>query len=300
MTVSRRVSRLALWSIFVALLVMGIKFAAWWLTGSAALFSDALESIVNVIAALIALIAIRISNKPADENHQYGHQKAEYFSAVIEGVLVVLAALLIFHSAWQALTLSHIIDQPAIGMAVNALAMGINFVWARLLISTGESERSPALLADGKHIMTDVVTSVGVLAGLAVTVATGWLVLDAIMAFIVGVNVLYEGWRVISSSVGGLMDAALDADEVEAIEQAILENAAGAIEIHDLKTRKSGPVCFVEFHLVVDGTMSVEKSHRICDRIEAGIKTFLPRAKSTIHVEPDYKSKQSGINIPKT
>jgi len=297
MSSSRRVSQLAYWSILVAFAVMGIKFVAWWLTGSAALYSDALESIVNVIAAIIAWIAIGISNKPADRNHQYGHQKAEYFSAVVEGVLIVLAALLIFYSAYGALSVDHQIVAPVQGMLVNGIAAAINAFWAWLLISTGAREKSPALLADGRHILADVVTSIGVLAGLILTIATGWIVLDAIMAFVVGANVLREGWKVVASSVDGLMDVALDAEEAKLIEDTILANATGAIEVHDIKTRASGPVSFVEFHLVVDGSMSVKAAHGICDRIEAAIHSVVAGAKTTIHVEPDSKEKDSGLKI---
>jgi len=297
MTNTRYVSRLAFYSIIVAFAVMGIKFVAWWLTGSVALYSDALESIINVIAATIAWIAIRISHKPADRNHQYGHQKAEYFSAVIEGVLVVLAALMIFYSAYLALVSDHKIVQPALGMMISAGAAAINGYWAWLLISTGRTEKSPALTADGKHIMTDVVTSAGVLLGLALMMLTGWIILDAIMAVIVGANVLREGWRVISSSIGGLMDAALDADEAELIQKTILANATGAIEVHDIKTRVSGPASFVEFHLVVDGSMSVQAAHEICDRIESQITSAVSGARTTIHVEPDDKRKHGGLRV---
>jgi len=297
MTDTRYVSRLAFYSIIVAFAVMGIKFVAWWLTGSVALYSDALESIVNVIAATIAWIAIRISHKPADLNHQYGHQKAEYFSAVIEGVLVVLAALMVFYSAYSALASDHEVVEPALGMMISAGAAAINGYWAWLLISTGRTEKSPALTADGKHIMTDVVTSVGVLLGLALMMLTGWIVLDALMAVIVGANVLREGWRVISSSIGGLMDAALDADEAELIQKTILANATGAIEVHDIKTRVSGPASFVEFHLVVDGSMSVQAAHEICDRIESQITSAVSGARTTIHVEPDDKRKHGGLRV---
>lgn len=297
MTNTRYVSRLAFYSIIVAFAVMGVKFVAWWLTGSVALYSDALESIVNVIAATIAWIAIRISHKPADQNHQYGHQKAEYFSAVIEGVLVVLAALMIFYSAYSALVSDHTIVQPGLGMMISAGAAAINGYWAWLLISTGRTEKSPALTADGKHIMTDVVTSAGVLLGLALMMLTGWIILDALMAVIVGANVLREGWRVISSSIGGLMDAALDADEAELIQKTILANATGAIEVHDIKTRVSGPASFVEFHLVVDGSMSVQAAHEICDRIESQITSVVSGARTTIHVEPDDKRKHGGLRV---
>lgn len=297
MMISRRVSTLAFYSIVLAFVVMAVKFAAWWITGSVALFSDALESIVNVIASMIAWYALRVSARPPDDNHHYGHQKAEYFSAVVEGVLVCLAALAIFASAAHALMSEHTIVQPVLGMAVNAVAAVINGVWAYILISTGRRERSPALIADGKHIWTDVISSVGVLIGLVLVILTDLVILDALMAILVGGNVLYEGWKVIYASVGGLMDAALDPEEARLVEKTILENAMGAIEVHDIKTRVAGAVSYVEFHLVVDGTMSVEESHAICDRIEARINAVLRGAKTTIHVEPEIKRKASGLPI---
>ncbi len=293
----QRVSRLAFWSIIIAFVVMGVKFAAWWLSGSVALYSDALESIVNVLAATVAWFAIRLSHKPADKNHQFGHHKAEYFSAVIEGVLIVVAALLIFQEAFYALISTRTLEDPGLGMAVNVVATGINGFWAWVLITAGRKERSPALSADGRHILADVVTSVGVLFGLVVVMLTGWVVLDAIMAIIVGANVLREGWKLVYSSANGLMDVSPDVAEIELIEKTILANASGAIEVHDIKTRVAGPAVFVEFHLVVDGNMSVADSHVICDRIEDQLKKTVKGIVPTIHVEPDPKSKAGGLKV---
>ncbi len=293
----QRVSRLAFWSIIIAFVVMAIKFLAWWLSGSVALYSDALESIVNVLAAMVAWFAIRLAHKPADHNHQFGHHKAEYFSAVIEGVLIVVAALLIFEEAISALIASRTLEEPGLGMAVNVVATAINAFWAWLLISTGKKERSPALAADGRHILADVVTSVGVLFGLVIVMLTGWVMLDAIMAIIVGANVLREGWKLVYTSANGLMDVSPDLDEIALIEKTILANAGGALEVHDIKTRVAGPVVFVEFHLVVDGTMSVEDSHVICDRIEDQLKKAVRGIVPTIHVEPDPKRKDGALKV---
>lgn len=298
MTGNPQVSRLALWSILIAFLVMGIKFVAWWLSGSVAIYSDALESIVNVVTAMVAWWAVRLSQKPADKNHPFGHHKVEYFSAVIEGVLIVIAALLIFHQAWTALRESHTLVEPASGIMVNAIATLINGLWAWVLIRAGRRARSPALLADGRHIATDVMTSLGVLVGLALVMLTGWVVLDALIAIVVGLNVLREGWKVVSSSVYGLMDTSVDEQEAALISKTILANARGAIEIHDLKTRMSGPASFIEFHLVVDGEMSVNDAHDICDRIEQALRAKLPGAKITIHVEPQHKVKPGGLKVP--
>ena len=291
MTSKERIRRLALWSIFIAFGVMGLKYLAYHLTGSVALYSDALESVVNVIAAAAAFWAIRVSHKPADSDHPYGHHKAEYFSAVLEGVLIVLAALLILREVWLAWQTPAALEQPWQGLAVNGLAAAINGGWALILIRTGRRHKSPALLADGQHIMTDVVTSVGVIAGLVGAVLTGWTFLDPALAVIVALNILWQGWHVISSSLNGLMDMAVDSQEHMRIRDIISTNSKGALEVHDLKTRMAGRAVFIEFHLVVDADMSVGESHVICDRIEEALKAEIAGVRITIHVEPDDEAK---------
>ena len=287
----RRVVALALWSIPVALVVMALKFVAWWITASVALYSDALESIVNVIAAVLALWAIRVSHLPADENHPFGHHKAEYFSAVVEGAMIIVAALLIFRGAFFALEAPAPLEKPWPGLAINAVAGVLNAVWAWALIRAGRQEKSPALDADGRHILTDVWTSAGVIVGLVAAVATGWTVLDPLLAIAVAINILYQGWRVIGSSVQGLMDVSVDAEQSMRIRDVISANAGGALEVHDLKTRIAGRATFIEFHLVVDAAMSVGDSHVICDRIEAALKAEIPSVRVVIHVEPDDEAK---------
>jgi cation diffusion facilitator family transporter len=286
-----RVARLAFWSIIVAFAVMGLKAYAWWLTGSVALYSDALESSVNVVAALAAFWAIRVSHMPADEDHQHGHHKAEYFSAVLEGVLICVAALLILAEVWRSWGQPVALEQSWTGMGVNAVASGINFVWALLLIRTGRDARSPALVADGRHIMTDVYTSVGVLIGLAGAIATGLNWLDPALAVLVALNILYQGWHVVTSSLGGLMDKAVEPQDAMRIRDIISANSAGALEVHDLKTRIAGRATFIEFHLIVDGDMPVRESHAICDRIEDALREEIPSVRVTIHVEPDDEAK---------
>ncbi|MET0943323.1 MAG: cation diffusion facilitator family transporter [Mesorhizobium sp.] len=291
MTSKQKVAALAAWSIVIAFAVLLLKAVAWWLTGSVALFSDALESIVNVIASGAALYAIRLSHKPADQDHPFGHHKAEYFSAVLEGVLIVVAALLILNEVWRAWQSPVVLDQPWTGLAVNGFASVVNGAWALVLLRTGRAERSPALIADGKHIMTDVVTSVGVIVGLAAAVLTGWTVLDPLLALIVAGNILWQGGAVIGSSVGGLMDKGVEPDEAARIRDIISVNSKGALEVHDLKTRIAGRATFIEFHLVVDADMSVGESHVICDRIEDALKAAIPSVRVTIHVEPDDEAK---------
>ncbi len=291
MNAKARVRRLAALSILVALVVMATKALAWRLTGSVALFSDALESTVNVIAALVAWYAITVSQRPADDEHPFGHHKAEYFSAVVEGVLIVLASLLILQQALEALTSPRPITAPAAGLAVNAAAAVLNGFWAWLLVRVGRSHRSPALVADGRHLWTDVVTSVGVIAGLVLAVLTGWTVLDPLLAILVGINILWQGWKVISGSVQGLMDVSVDPEENIRIRDLISANAGGAIEVHDLRTRIAGRATFIEFHMVVDADMTVGESHAICDRIEAALRETIPSVRVIIHVEPDDEAK---------
>ena len=291
MTSKQKIARLAFWSIVVALVVLVLKGLAWLMTGSVALYSDAMESIVNVIAAGAAFWAIRISHKPADRDHPFGHHKAEYFSAGLEGVLIVVAALLILAEVWRSWSNPAALDQPWTGLAVNGLATAVNATWAFVLIRAGRSSRSPALVADGRHIMSDVVTSVGVIVGLVGAVATGWSLLDPLLAVIVAINILWQGWRVITSSLSELMDKAAEPDLAEKIREIISTNSKGALEVHDLKTRVAGRATFIEFHLVVDADMSVGESHVICDRIEDALKTEIPSMRVIIHVEPDDEAK---------
>jgi cation diffusion facilitator family transporter len=290
-------TRLAMGSVAVAIAVLGMKAVAWWVTGSVALFADALESVVNVAAALAALAAIRYSAMPADANHPYGHAKAEYFSAVLEGVLIVVAALLILREAWGALLAPRMPEQPWLGLAVSAVASAVNAAWATLLVRRGRALRSPALLADARHLWSDVVTSVGVIAGVGLVVATGILWFDPLLAALTAANILWSGFRLLRESVGGLMDEAVPPATMERIRRIVAAEATGAIEAHDLRSRHAGRFTFLEFHLVVPGAMTVRESHDICDRIEAALKAELSGAVITIHVEPEGKAKQTGVPV---
>ncbi|MDK1387230.1 Ferrous-iron efflux pump FieF [Ensifer psoraleae] len=293
---NRSVQRLAFWGIPLSLGVMGLKMFAWWVTGSVALLSDGLESSVNVIAAVIAYAMIGYAAKPADAGHPFGHHKAEYFSAVIEGVLIVVAALLIIWEAVPEMMAPVLLNAPALGLAINFVAGIINAIWAYLLIRAGTRHRSPALSADGHHILSDVVTSAGVLAGLLLAIATGYAILDPLLAVIVAGNILFQGWKVISRSVDGLMDKAVPAEEEEAIKQAIAANAGGSLGVHDLKTRQAGPAIFVDFHMVVPEAMPVGDAHDICDRMEDAIRVVHPGARIAIHVEPEGE-KAHGVRV---
>lgn len=281
------VRKLAFWGIPFSLLVLGLKLSAWWVTGSVALLSDGLESTVNVVAAFIAYFVIRYAQKPADDDHQFGHHKAEYISAVVEGVLIVVAALLIVKEAWGGLFEPRLPEAPVLGLAINAFAGGLNAVWATILIRVGRKHASPALTADGHHIMSDVVTSIGVLIGLVLAIVTGYAILDPLLAILVAINILIQGSKVILHSLGGLMDKAVEPEEDEAIKKAIAENSAGVLNVHDLKTRRAGAAAFIDFHVVVPASMSVGAAHEICDRLEDAIRGVIPGATLAIHVEPE-------------
>lgn len=292
-----RLQILAAGSIAVGVIVLALKYVAYHLTGSVALLSDAIESIVNVATAIAALFAITFAAQPADANHPYGHHKAEYISAVIEGVLIVIAAVAILREAWSAYLTPRMIDAPWIGLAVNGGASILNAIWCYVLIAQGRAHKSPALVADGRHLFTDVISSVGVFAGIALAAVTGFSILDPILAALVALNILWSGWRLMKESVGGLLDEALPEDDLSRIRAIIAANAEGAIEAHDLRTRQAGRMTFVDFHLVVKGSMSVTEAHDICDRLERAIKAEVQDALISIHVEPDDKAKHSGIVV---
>lgn len=284
---SQTIRRIAFWGIPLAFFVMGLKALAWYVTGSVALLSDAMESTVNVVAAVIAYGVITYAQKPADEDHQFGHHKAEYLSAVVEGMLIIIAAIMIVWEAANHLASPRAVDAPILGMAINGAAAVINAVWATLLVRIGTKHHSPALTADGKHIFSDVITSTGVLVGLVLVYFTGYAILDPLMAIAVAINILFEGWKVVSQSVNGLMDKAVTPEEDAAIKKAIAENATGSLGVHDLRTRRAGAAVFIDLHLVVPEMMPVGVAHDICDRIENALHAVISGASIAIHVEPE-------------
>lgn len=295
MSSSRRLYWMAIASIGVAAMVLAIKYAAYRMTGSVALYSDALESIVNVLTACIALIAIRISARPADRHHQYGHHKAEYFSAVMEGALIIVAAMLILREALAAIQHPREIERAAEGIAINLAASALNAGWAWALIRRGRAWRSPALVADGWHLLSDVATSVVVAMGLALAAVTGIRLLDPLLAALVAFYILWVGLRLVRGSASNLMDEAVANDVAQEIHRVIAAAADGALQVHDVRTRTAGAATFIEFHLVVPGDMTVDASHVICDRIEAALEATIEGADVLIHVEPDHKAKSKGV-----
>jgi cation diffusion facilitator family transporter len=292
-----RIARLALGSIAVALAVMGIKYLAYAQTSSLALYSDALESIVNLVTAVAAFIAVRVSLQPPDRRHPFGHHKAEYFAAGLEGTLIVAAALMIMHQVHDAWGNPRPLQAPLTGIAINGVATILNGLWSWFLISRGRDWRSPALVADGWHLLSDVITSVAVLAGLGLAVATGWTLLDPLLAAAVAVYILWAGWRIAAQSVGGLMDEAATGEILARIRAVIGSNAEGALQVHDLRTRTAGRATFIEFHLVVPGRMTVGEAHTICDRIEEALAEAVEGAQIQIHVEPEGELKAKGALV---
>lgn len=291
------VLKLAVGSLIVGILVLGLKTLAWQMTGSIALLSDAMESIVNVATAIVALVAIRIAAIPADANHPYGHHKAEFLSAVLEGVLIIIAALLILREAYFGFLNPTPLDAPLDGLAVNIAASLLNAGWCWVLITRGRLLRSPALVADGKHLLTDVVSSIGVTAGVLLAISTGWAILDPLLAALVAVNILWSGWKVMSTSLSGLLDESVSDETLASVKAVISTEARGAVEAHDLRTRHAGRITFIDFHLVVTGETTVAAAHEICDRIEAALRRVVPDCSVNIHVEPEFKAKHSGIVV---
>lgn len=288
---------LAYGSLAVGIVVLALKGFSAYATGSIALFSDALESVVNLVTAIVALVAVRLAAKPADAALPYGYYKAEYFSAVVIGIFIAVAALVIFNEAYRGFIAPVPFNTDPVAIGVSVVASAINAVWALTLLRRGRTAQSPALLADGRHLMTDVISTIGVLIGVILAAITGFVQLDAILAALVGVTILWSGWQLIRDSVIGLMDVAVEPKLLATIRELISVNAEGAIEAHDIRTRQAGRMTFIEFHLVVPGTMSVEAAHEICDRIEARLREVVETAQITIHVEPENKAKHSGIVV---
>jgi len=286
-----RTARIAAINIVVALTVVTLKYIAYAVSGSVALFSDALESIVNVMTAVAAYSAIRLSAKPADADHPFGHYKAEFLAAMFEGAMIAVAAVLIMIKAYSGLVNGVELAHPGLGLAINVLSTMINAAWAWAMIKWGRSWRSPALVADGQHLFTDVITSVGVVIALIVAILTGWTILDPLIAAAVATHILFMGYNIATESMSRLMDQAASPDIEGRIRGVIEANGHGALEAHDIRTRQAGRALFIEFHLVVPGTMTVDDAHVICDRLEDSIEQSIEGSEVVIHVEPEHKAK---------
>lgn len=279
--------RMAWLSIATSVATLLLKFGAYWLTGAVSLLSDALEALVNMAAGLVALWALTIAERPPDEDHPYGHDKVEYFSSGVEGVLILVAAMAI---AWTAAgRLLHPTELQALGpgLVVAAIAAALNFVTSRLMMRVAREHDSIVLEADAKHLLTDVWTSAGVIAGLCIVlVAPQWRILDPLIAIAVAAHIAWTGFGLLRRSAGGLMDTGLDPAEVATIRATVGAALPAGTSIAGLRTRKSGTKRFIEFKLCVPGEQSVRSAHELCDRLEELLAARLARAVVTIHVEP--------------
>lgn len=280
-------TRYAWLSIATALAVIALKALAYWLTGSIGLLSDALESGVNLVAAILALISLTVAAHPPDKEHPYGHTKVEYFAAGIEGLLILVAAALIAYQAWQRFAIPQPLEQVGLGLAVSIIAALGNLAVARVLRQAGERHRSVTLTADAKHLMTDVWTTVGVLLGVAAVWLTGWTWLDPAIALIVAAQIVFTGWRLLRQAFDGLMDSALPAAELARVVD-ILDyyHATLPIGYHALRTRQSGANRFVSVHIQVPGSWSVQQGHDLLESIEHDIREEIPPVSVFTHLEP--------------
>jgi cation diffusion facilitator family transporter len=285
-TLSPSLKRYAWLSIAAAIATILLKGLAWKLTGSVGFLSDAIESFVNLAGALMALWMLTLAETPADEDHPYGHGKAEYFSSAFEGFLILLAAIAIAYTAVERLINPAPLEEVGLGLLLSVLASIINFSTARILLEVGKKRNSITLEADAHHLMTDVWTSVGVIMGVGLVWLTDWLWLDPIIALCVAVNIIWTGWRLMQRSVSGLMDASLPVENRQQIERLLAEYRQQGLDFHALRTRQAGSRTFVTLHVLVPGHWSVQQGHDWTERIEVDIHNALPYAHITTHLEP--------------
>ena len=274
-------------SIAAAVVTILLKFTAYKVTGSIGFFSDALESIVNLLAAVFGLIMLHVSEKPADEGHEFGHSKAEYFSSAIEGSLILLAAFSIIWSAVPRLIHPIALENINIGLLFSVGASLVNLAVGQMLIRNGKKSKSLLVEADGKHLMTDVWTSAGVIAGILLVKFTGILILDPIIAILVALNIVYTGYRLISRSTNGLMDASISETEIDQVKKYLDSLKEKNITYHSLMTRQAGQRKFISFHLLVPGAWTVQQGHENADIIEETIEDMFDEPVTvTSHIEP--------------
>jgi cation diffusion facilitator family transporter len=279
-------TRFAWLSILAALTTMALKTLAWWVTGSVGLLSDAMESVVNLVAAVVALVALRVASQPADEHHAFGHGKAEYFSAGVEGALILVAAASIAWAAVERLLDPRELESVGVGLGVSVVAAALNGVVAMVLLRTGRRHRSIALEADGRHLFTDVWTSAGVLVGVGLVSMTGWVVLDPLVALAVAANIVVAGVLLVRRSVEGLMDVGLGELDVATIDGALDRFRADGVVFHALRTRQAGQQRFVSLHVLVPGAWTVQRGHDLLEQIEASVRGALPGVVIDTHLEP--------------
>lgn len=282
-----RLERFAILSIGAAVATIALKGVAWWVTGSVGLLSDALESFVNLAAAVMALSMLRLAATPPDKDHPYGFSKAEYLAAGIEGALIVLAAAGILFAALPRLVSPTPLETPGLGLALSAAASVINFAVAVVLMRVGREHHSITLEADGKHLMTDVWTSVGVIAGVALVYLTGWLRLDPLVALAVAIHIIWTGVGLVRRSVAGLLDAAISPAEQDELNKLFAEySRRHGVSFHAVRTRQAGARRFVSFHLLVPDEWTVSHAHQLSEEIESRMRSMVPNALIETHIEP--------------
>ena len=279
-------TRFAWLSIAAAVVTIVMKSAAYLLTGSVGLLSDAIESLVNLVGAMMALAMLTIAARPPDEDHSYGHSKAEYFSSVIEGSLILVAALSIAATSIQRLIYPKPLEQVGLGLIISVGASLVNLVVALILLKTSKKYNSITLEANAHHLLTDVWTSVGVVAGVGAVALTGWVRLDPLVAIIVAVNIVWSGFKIIRASVSGLMDGALPRSEQDEIQKILDMHCSTGIECHAVRTRQSGARRFISLHVLVPGDWSVDRGHQLLETIEADICNAFPNVTVFTHLEP--------------
>ncbi|HEY5112579.1 MAG TPA: cation diffusion facilitator family transporter [Coriobacteriia bacterium] len=288
-------------SIAAAIVTIGLKSGAWLLTGSVGLLSDAAESVVNLVAAIVALFMLRLAARPADEAHNFGHTKAEFFSAAVEGGMIFIAALAIIVSSVERFLHPQPIENVGIGLLISVFASAINGGVAFVLLRAGRQYKSLTLKADGKHLMTDVWTSAGVVVGVLLVALTGWQRLDPIIAFAVGVNIIVAGFRLVAESTSGLLDRTLPAEENAEIVAVLLRHTTDDVMFHGLRTRAAGRHGFASFDALVPGSWSVERAHDLVEVIEADLRAVAPDLEVRTHIEPREDPRAYGdhpVEIP--
>lgn len=297
----RPVLKTAIGSIAAGVLIFAVKLLAARISGSTALFSDALETLVNVVSSSLALYALIVAAKPADANHHYGHAKAELLSATATGAMILAAAVLICERAVDDLLHLHALEPLAgalgIGLALNTFGGGLNGLWALVLFHIGKRDRSPALIADGEHLLSDLYTTAGILAALLAAGVFNWPILDPLVALLIAGQIAFMGGKTVLRSLSGLLDEAPPPEVTARVNELVRAHATGAIEAHDLRMRQSGAASFLEFHLVVPGAMSVIEAHGICDRVEVALRREMEGVVITIHIEPEGKAKHAGVLV---
>ena len=291
---TRDLSRFAYLSIAAAIVTITLKVIAWRITGSVGLLSDAAESVVNLVAAVAVLIALKVAAMPADKNHHFGHTKAEYFSAAIEGMMIFVAALVIMYTAIERFLAPQPIENVGIGLAISVVASAVNGAVAVVLLRAGRRHRSLTLTADGKHLMTDVWTSAGVVVGVLLVGLTHIERLDPIIAFLVGINIVWTGWRLIRESTEGLMDISMPKEDNLAIAEILSRFVTQKVHFHALRTRLSGHHRFAEVHVLVPGAWTVQQGHDLVEEVEDAVHRDFGDIALTCHLEPSEDPRAYG------